>query len=75
VGDEIEYANVIRVQAPPIMPGFACVEWIVSLGPAGRGAIHAVGQTPEAAVRKLLDRLPASWPWDETWHDKGWLDK
>ncbi len=51
----------------PALPDFPLAEWCASIGPDGGGAIHAVALTPASAVRKLLERLPASWPWDETW--------
>jgi hypothetical protein len=70
MGDEIENANVIRVQTLPLLVGQRRPQWNASLGPTGAGAIHAIGSTPEAAVRKLLDRIPQGWPWDESWREK-----
>jgi hypothetical protein len=70
VGDEIENANVIRVQTLPWLTSQVSAEWIASIGPLGRGAIHAIAVSPAEAVQKLLDRLPQSWPWDESWRER-----
>ncbi len=67
MGDEIENANVIRVECLPPLDDYPHPEWCASIGPDGAGAIHAVSLTPAGAVRKLLERLPESWPWDESW--------
>ena len=69
MSDEIEQANVVRLEHTPGDPVWT---WRARIGPADGRGLEGRGRTaPEAlwALGRQCERL--GWPFDESWRDRG----